>query len=105
VIPCALTIKTNDSQALDLLATPAAIVVVLQRKVEVLIASLGQQAEAQTVQETVWWPSGDATTNDCERRLQGEIHLPEDLLPSSDMPAFLVKVLSCPQSFFRRALT
>ena len=44
------------------------------------------------VGKAIWWHSTDQHAHAYERKLDGEIHLPLDLQPSSDFPYFGVQV-------------
>ena len=56
------------------------------------------------IQDAVWWPSRTAMNggrpSPSVRRLEGEIHLPKDLQPSSAVGHFTLSVRSFSLSFF-----
>ena len=116
-----MTLQCRDTQALDLLASPKATVLRLQR-----VLSL-QYDTAMTIQSTVpisqqdfklaeikatktlafrpefdrmatavWWPEmppgGDTTQNSDSRVLQGEIHLKSSLFPPSHLGHYKLMV-------------
>lgn len=98
VIPCSLTYLCDDSQALNLVCTPAATNVSLHRQVKY---SQAPAAAEFTVRETladsvlqisraVWWPVDEGRSG--SRRLDGEIHLPKSLKPSSTVSHFSINV-------------
>ncbi|TFK22449.1 hypothetical protein FA15DRAFT_559352, partial [Coprinopsis marcescibilis] len=61
----------------------------------------------EEMEQAVWWfpPKGDVQQTPTERILEGEIHLAEDLCPSSPFPAFLVQyaieIMAFQSSIFR----
>jgi hypothetical protein len=92
-IPCILDIESQDPQALDLLSAPKAVRVQLRRTVRYHLASAPNSSASWTenvsdIQAAVWWPSHNGRTSPSVRRLEGEIHLPRDLQPSSAIAHF-----------------
>ncbi|KAF9461996.1 hypothetical protein BDZ94DRAFT_1126652, partial [Collybia nuda] len=107
VIPCSLTIRCVDTQVLDLLSSPRAINARLQRRIKYFQSNVRQAAKRRSsttgaiqhdVEETKittakWWsPPKDSLLDGDERRVEGELHLPRDLQPSSDFAHFIVEV-------------
>lgn len=96
MIPCCLTIEGADSEALDILARPSSVVVSLQRRVRFYNQTSFARPDVawnESVDETgtaCWWPSQTMTSTIHCRQLEGEIHLPKDLRPSSDMGHFSI---------------
>ncbi|KAF7376565.1 hypothetical protein MSAN_00072800 [Mycena sanguinolenta] len=90
-IPCALTIETNDRQALDLLSSPSASMVYLERgfyeKKDIFRNTIEPCGQA------VFWPSTEGAPEESSyrRRLMGEIHLRANLQPSSAVCGFQVE--------------
>ena len=104
VIPCSLDIQTFDSQTLDLIASPNTVVVRLRRRLKYFISagqalskkqSVASSVAVDDVESAVWWkPSEDSPNEACECQLEGEIHLANDLAPSSDFAPFTIEVRS-----------
>ncbi|KAF7368299.1 hypothetical protein MVEN_00151100 [Mycena venus] len=92
-IPCAMTIETPDTEALDLLSTPAAAMVYLERAFRENKNTGGNTVEPCA--RAVFWLSteGQPEAEDVSsrRRLMGEIHLKGNLHPSSAMVGFRVE--------------
>lgn len=114
MIPCSLFLNSLDPQALDLLASPKAVVARLRQQVKYLPGNSttsanksrqqslvsGYKVEVQDVGAAVWWvPASDAPTGDQGRRLEGEIHLSKGLQPSTAFTAFKVEVEALGCSF------
>jgi hypothetical protein len=91
-IPCCLAIESNDSQALDLLSTPSACIVYLERVMQE--NSEGWRNTCEPCGQAVFWPSteGAPAESSYRRYLMGEIHLKASLQPSSAVFDFLVEV-------------
>ncbi|KAJ7170926.1 hypothetical protein C8R43DRAFT_71609 [Mycena crocata] len=97
VIPCSLTYLCEDSQALNLLCTPATTNVCLHRQVTFQQAPAAAEYAARDtvadavleISRTVWWPVDDGR-GDGTRRFDGEIHLPKSLKPSSTVSHFRI---------------
>lgn len=99
MIPCSFTIQSIDTEALDILVSLKAVMVVLRQRVKYFIDA--PQFERNTAQivnvtdiETAIWLSLSTTTlqGSHERQIHGEIHLPRELQPSSDFAALVVEV-------------
>jgi hypothetical protein len=99
-IPCVMIIETPDKQALDLLSSPRAVVVRLQRLVtysagaathHTHAAGIGYRAAVDYPATAVFW-AGPACDEDKDRRLDGEIQLPKNLKPSSAFLHFSITV-------------
>ncbi|KAF8125389.1 hypothetical protein K438DRAFT_1892042 [Mycena galopus ATCC 62051] len=90
-IPCALTIDTEDAHAFDLLTTPAACMVYLERNSR----RTNEKSEwTQTIEpcgRAVFHPSTEGTPDYSARRLMGELHLRADLQPSFAIFGFRVE--------------
>lgn len=103
-----MVIESSDEQALDLLSSPRAAVVRLQRRVacsteaethRTHIAGKGWRAAVDYPGTAVFWPgpTGDEGTG---RRLDGEIQLSKHLKPSSALMHFSITVSACHTPFF-----
>ncbi|CAK5269750.1 unnamed protein product [Mycena citricolor] len=95
VIPCSVTFFCDDPQAMNLLCTPAVMNVYLHRRFKYMKApavaeyttrEASSDSSVLEVSRAVWWPVGDAHAGTC--RLDGEIHLPKTLKPSSSISHF-----------------
>ena len=97
-----MIIETPDEQALDLLSSPRAVVVRLQRRVtynaspttvhtQAHTAGRGWQAAVDYPSTAVFWP-GPAYDEGKGRRLDGEIQLSKYLKPSSALMHFSITV-------------
>ncbi|TRM58288.1 hypothetical protein BD626DRAFT_186645 [Schizophyllum amplum] len=91
VIPCTLILEAHDASALDLLSSPTAIVARLRRRLRYK-SDIGRALdedgwqESTSVYETAsWWPREGAPQHTYRRCMDGEIHLKEDLKPSTSM--------------------
>lgn len=101
MIPLYLKLESEDLQALDLLSSPKAVIVKLQRCVKLdkqlytTVDRLTWCDDFEYFPPAVWWPSsqseglGETPTIRC---LQGELHLNADLKPSSSMAFFGIEV-------------
>lgn len=92
-----MTVQCFDQQALELLSSPKDIVVHLRRHVRYAFGDVKRESAVRPVivcdvGKAIWWHSTDQHAHAYERRLDGEIHLPLDLQPSSDFPYFGVQV-------------
>jgi len=112
VIPCHISIRSNDAQALDLLASPKAVAVRLTRRVQYPEAAGqamspsfqgGKQLsdllngsmvdDKEEVERAVWWFNPEAEDpHEQVRYLEGEIHLEKGLQPSCGFSLFKVSV-------------
>jgi hypothetical protein len=99
-IPCVMVVETPDKQALDLLSSPRAVVVRLQRRVTYNASTAtnhthakgtGYQAAVEYLATAVFWP-GPACDGSASRRLDGEIQLSKNLKPSSALMHFSITV-------------
>ncbi|KAJ7244111.1 hypothetical protein C8J57DRAFT_1083228 [Mycena rebaudengoi] len=93
-IPCALTIETASAQALDVLASPTAALVYLERHTRSTTNGISRSdANAQVCGQAVFWASTEGVTAETSlrRQLMGEIHLRPTLQPSTDVVDFLIE--------------
>ncbi|KAJ7244091.1 hypothetical protein C8J57DRAFT_1191615 [Mycena rebaudengoi] len=93
-IPCALTIETASAQALDVLASPTAALVYLERHTTSTTHGTSRSdANALVCGQAVFWASteGAAAETSLRRQLMGEIHLRPTLQPSTDVVDFLIE--------------
>ncbi|KAJ7252467.1 hypothetical protein C8J57DRAFT_1077472, partial [Mycena rebaudengoi] len=93
-IPCALTIETANAQALDVLASPTAALVYLERHTRSITNGISRRyANPLICGQAVFWASteGAAAETSLRRQLMGEIHLRPTLQPSTDVVDFLVE--------------
>ncbi|KAJ7267269.1 hypothetical protein C8J57DRAFT_362650 [Mycena rebaudengoi] len=91
IIPCAMTIETDDTQAADILSSITSSAVYLQRSVR---CDFGGSANIiNACGQATWWPSADgAFAPDApQRHIMGEVHLRKDLQPSSAIKNFRVE--------------
>ncbi|KIY51797.1 hypothetical protein FISHEDRAFT_36554 [Fistulina hepatica ATCC 64428] len=100
VIPCRLQIEGQDPQSLDLLSTPSAIVLCLQRRVHTQTAPSPLpfrdilSASCEDVGRAVWWPVNQSCHGEHAydrhfvREFEGEISLSKDLKPSAAIGPF-----------------
>ncbi|EJD00901.1 uncharacterized protein FOMMEDRAFT_141671 [Fomitiporia mediterranea MF3/22] len=88
VIPCHLTVRSSDRQALDLLASPSAPRVTLRRKLtarkvlmptERVDLTALEKDDARPLAKAIWAPS-ERSGNEC--RLMGELSIPAGCPPS-----------------------
>lgn len=102
IVPCSILISTSDTQALDLLATPSAIVLSLVCNMYARSAK-HEKREANSkrphrepstfeidkrhLQRAQWWPAPESHL-DGTRRLMGEIHVSPGLKPAMLTPEF-----------------
>ncbi|KAL1739641.1 hypothetical protein HDZ31DRAFT_85811 [Schizophyllum fasciatum] len=95
-LPVALTLRSPDAQALDLLAVPSAIRLRLRRRVHYWAPPASRPrevawSEALTdLASATWWPGAAATNGRGIRRLAGEVLLPRDLAPTGGVHTFSV---------------
>ncbi|KJA16442.1 hypothetical protein HYPSUDRAFT_147727 [Hypholoma sublateritium FD-334 SS-4] len=96
VMPCFLTLEGCDTQALDLLSVSSAIVLSLRRRVRFYNKTSSSRKDVawnETVEDmgsASWWPSADVPSTPNTRYLEGEIRLPKDLRPTSEMGHFSI---------------
>lgn len=90
-----MTIETDDIQALDLLSSPSASIVYLERSINEKRRDL-QRIVSETCGQAVFWPSTEGAAADSassnRRQLMGEIHLRGHLQPSSAVPGLVIEV-------------
>ncbi|KAJ7757430.1 hypothetical protein B0H14DRAFT_2976612 [Mycena olivaceomarginata] len=90
-IPCAMTIETPDLEALDLLSSPAASLVYLERAFRKK-RETGSNTVEPCSQAVFWLPTEGADEDSSyRRRLIGEIHLRANLHPSSSVVGFRIE--------------
>ncbi|KAJ7628399.1 hypothetical protein FB45DRAFT_918187 [Roridomyces roridus] len=90
-IPCSMMLESQDLQALDLIASPAACIVYLERVMHDDTEGVADVHEP--CGQAVFWPSTEGAATDSassRRHLMGEIHLKISLQPSSAVPSFSV---------------
>ncbi|KAF9453505.1 hypothetical protein P691DRAFT_771474 [Macrolepiota fuliginosa MF-IS2] len=94
VIPCWLLLRSNNTQALDLLATPKAVVTRLRRCVKAAadqtkaVENINWRDQTELSELGIWWPAGGSRYT---REMSGELHLKIDLKPSSAMAHFRIE--------------
>ncbi|KAJ6507885.1 hypothetical protein C8R47DRAFT_60614 [Mycena vitilis] len=97
VIPCSLTYLSDDLQALNLVCTPATTNVYLHRQLTYNQAPAAAEYNARhpladsvllEISRAVWWPVNEGRSGSC--RLDGEIHLPKSLKPTSSISHFSI---------------
>ena len=97
-MPCFLSLESCDTQALDLLSVSSAIVLTLRRRVRFYNKTSSSRKDVawnETVEDmgtASWWPSADVPSTPSTRHLEGEIRLPKDLRPTSEMGHFSISV-------------
>ncbi|KAL1740179.1 hypothetical protein HDZ31DRAFT_85558 [Schizophyllum fasciatum] len=95
-LPVALTLRSPDAQALDLLAVPSAIRLRLRRRVRYWAPPASRPrevawSEALTdLASATWWPGAAPTNGRGIRHLAGEVLLPRDLAPTGGVHTFSV---------------
>ncbi|KAL6304660.1 hypothetical protein BKA93DRAFT_825556 [Sparassis latifolia] len=86
VIPCMMTIETGDSQALDVLSSPKAVIVRLRRHISMGLANISDmnsrsvrgvpyEPTVQDVKTALWWAPESRNASVSKRTLHGEILL------------------------------
>lgn len=113
VIPCVLDIECKDRQAFDLLASPKAVVVQLERRVRFFLSAAavsdrqapGWNDAVDEVGTAVWWPGQPNNAEPHVRRLEGEIHLSKDLKPTSAIAHFSISYSVVMRPFQTTAFT
>lgn len=99
-IPCALSIECQDLEALDILASPRAVVVRLRRSVksngsgvESINDGTHYKHDVEYTESGTWWPSMEGATDETYTRfLSGEIALKGDLKPTASIAHFRIEV-------------
>ena len=96
VIPCHLTIRSSDKQALDLLSSPSAPRVTFRRKLttRVVVApvertDLTSVRNNEVLTRAIWGPR-ERRTNECV--LAGELSVPLTCVPTFNFGEFKVEV-------------
>lgn len=105
IIPCHLTIKSYDKQALDLLSLPQAPRVVLRRNLEAHVGVSHAETEMRPLQEgesgvvsrAMWAPPASELDQPPEsdgyiRSIMGELSVPLSCTPSFSFGGFDLKV-------------
>ncbi|KAF8206139.1 hypothetical protein K438DRAFT_1668921 [Mycena galopus ATCC 62051] len=110
-IPCAITLSSRDTQALDLLSAPRAISVHLRRRLKPLLSASQRNGifdanadlsadPSESMAAATWWPSLSGASEEIalgpsrrmsRRRLDGEIQIPASLKPSCKIAHFAVE--------------
>ncbi|KAJ7158556.1 hypothetical protein C8R46DRAFT_394511 [Mycena filopes] len=96
VIPCRMTLESNDNQTLDMFSNPSAPLVTLRRLVRFQNPTTSSKRGVDWVESyedvcrAVWWPSAGGNDAPYSRTLEGEIKLPKDLASSSSIGRFTV---------------
>ncbi|KAA1477188.1 hypothetical protein DENSPDRAFT_808294 [Dentipellis sp. KUC8613] len=97
-IPLHLTLRSTDTQALDLLSSPGAPLVQLTRTVALGSDATDERAARRSnntftaaVGRAVFWPEEQQPAGGMERRLRGELHVRQGTKPSFAFPRFVVK--------------
>ncbi|KAF7357120.1 hypothetical protein MSAN_01306100 [Mycena sanguinolenta] len=105
VIPCWITLASEDPEALEFFATPDAMVLHLRRCVRSRNLSpmaLNDVDESfTTVGLASWWARPEYDSNEFTRTLEGELSVPADLVSSSALSMFSISYtveLSAPNS-------
>ncbi|KAJ7104001.1 hypothetical protein B0H15DRAFT_808037 [Mycena belliarum] len=105
VIPCRLTLESNDTQALDMFSAPSAPIATLRRCVRYQNPSTSSKREVdwmesfEDVCRAVWWPAPDQNDAPYSRCLEGEIKLPKDLTSTSSIGRFGISYTVVVSSF------
>jgi hypothetical protein len=95
VIPCCLSIE-GDSDVLNAFSSPDAVVASLRRRVRFYNKSnlsrhdVSWNESVEEVSNASWWPSTTMSNTATTRHLEGEVRLPKDMRPSSDMGHFSI---------------
>lgn len=104
--------KCDDLQALDLLCSPSSVSLCLRRRVGFFLRGGPSQPQwkdemkgtIEDVESAVWWPSLEGGASEPhKRRLNGEIHLPKSLKPTSAMAHFSIVVCDILRDCFKFA--
>ncbi|ESK95334.1 hypothetical protein Moror_3906 [Moniliophthora roreri MCA 2997] len=96
VIPCFLNLWSIDRQTLDWVSNPNSIALTLCRKIKYYNAPAMAKSEvswketSKDICTARWWPSGTIQGDSQNRYLEGEIRLPKDLRPSSEVAHFSI---------------
>jgi hypothetical protein len=98
VVPLFLSLESEDEQALELLASPKAIIARVRRRIrdhvhpENHFESSVWRDSLDYSQRAVWWPSDPKGDSGTLRSLQGEIHLKPGMRPTTALGAFAIEV-------------
>lgn len=100
VIPLCLRLEGTDTQVLDLLSNPKAIVTRMRRRIkyhhnaEKTMESFAWRDAIDHSQLALWWPSseGSEDRHGRVRYVNGELHLRSDIKPTSAMASFRIEV-------------
>jgi len=100
VIPLFMSVESEDEQALDLLATPKAIMARVRRRTrdhvhpDNHVEYSSWRDALDHSQRAVWWPSMESPKGDSGRvrNLQGEIHLKPGMRPTTALGGFRIDV-------------
>ncbi|KAJ3739216.1 hypothetical protein DFH05DRAFT_1514389 [Lentinula detonsa] len=105
VIPCCLTLSSEDAQALDMIIASDSINVSLLRKVGYTSAPgiekkrVAHQDFSREFEKANWWPSASIQSDHFNRHLEGEIRLAKELKPTSLMDHFSISYSVVLRSF------
>ncbi|KDR78940.1 hypothetical protein GALMADRAFT_137911 [Galerina marginata CBS 339.88] len=101
LIPFCLRLESGDEQALDMLSTPKAIILRLNRRVSYVWNMEGKSFKASASKDTidqsqlaVWWQSTEGSEAPGRTRIRfvnGELHLRPDVKPSCAMAHFRIE--------------
>ncbi|KAH9481701.1 hypothetical protein JR316_0006228 [Psilocybe cubensis] len=98
VLPVCLSLESADTQALDLLSSPKAVVARLRRRVrcrmnaDKTMESLAWKDTIDDSQLAIWWPSTKRPEDSQSQRfVNGELHLRADIKPTSSMAHFRIE--------------
>ncbi|KAF9448990.1 hypothetical protein P691DRAFT_728750 [Macrolepiota fuliginosa MF-IS2] len=102
VLPCCLKLSGVDFDLLEHLASPKWVDLQLVRYISFCkdgdypsspSRDPANEAEVEVMGTAVWWrpPKSDEPEDNNTRWLEGEIHLPMDLHPSSEYPRFIIE--------------
>ncbi|KAF9444876.1 hypothetical protein P691DRAFT_777965 [Macrolepiota fuliginosa MF-IS2] len=104
IIPCYATFTGLDFAFLDVLATPHTINLRLSRYIRHSAPNKGKGKEVENIQslgrlratyisKAVWWRPAkmDTPPDPKERHIEGEIHLPKNMIPSCNYPLFNIE--------------
>ncbi|KAJ6483233.1 hypothetical protein C8R45DRAFT_830494 [Mycena sanguinolenta] len=101
VIPCWITLASEDPEALELFASPDAMVLHLRRRVRSRnmspMALTDVDESLTTAALASWWPRPEHDSNELTRTLEGELSAPVDLVSSSALSMFSISVRNGPR--------
>ncbi|TDL25704.1 hypothetical protein BD410DRAFT_895932 [Rickenella mellea] len=97
-IPLFLTLKCSDSQALDLLAAPAAPIIYLTRSVAIGSEAANDDAPrrsnntfVENIGKAFFWPSTEGAPEEGVKKLSGELEVKKGTKPSFIFPRFSLR--------------